>query len=194
MALLTESFLRNKAQAASGLIYESNIRTFSANALANEKRMAAAADEFDIFLSHAFEDAILIKGLRDLLVEAGYSVYVDWIEDPQFERKYVSKYTAAALRRRMSQCKSLLFATSEAAKKSLWMPWELGFMDSETNSRVAIAPIVLSGQQFEEFRGQEYLGMYPYLDRTGQALYIHASSDVWVNFKNWLQGQNPIRH
>lgn len=194
MALLTESFLRSKAQAASGFIYESNIRNFSANALANEKKMAAAADEFDIFLSHAFEDAILIKALRDVLVEAGHSVYVDWIEDPQFERKYVSKYTAAGLRQRMSQCRSLLFATSEAAKTSLWMPWELGFMDSETTSRVAIAPIVPSGQQSDEFKGQEYLGLYPYLDKTGDYFYIHASRHEWVNLKDWLLGKNPTRH
>jgi hypothetical protein len=194
MALITEALLRSKAGSASGFIYESNIRNFSAAALANETRMAAAADEFDIFLSHAFEDAILIKGLRDLLDEAGYSVYVDWIDDPQFERKFVSRYTAAGLKRRMLQCKSLLFATSEAAKKSVWMPWELGFMDSQTNSRVAIAPIVPSRQQFDEFRGQEYLGIYPYLDRTGQAFYIHTSSNVWINFKDWLQGNNPVPH
>lgn len=173
---------------------ESNIRNFSANALANYTASASGLEEFDIFLSHAFEDAILIKGLRDLLVELGFSVYVDWINDPQLERKYVSKYSAATLRQRMGQCRSLLFATSEAAKGSLWMQWELGFMDADTKARLAIAPIVLDEQQYDEFKGQEYLGLYPYLDKSGAVLYIHTSRNVWVRFKEWLKGSDPKTH
>lgn len=173
---------------------ESNIRNFSANALASETAAASGLEAFDIFLSHALEDAILIKGLRDVLVELGYTVYVDWINDPQLERKYVSKYSAATLRRRMQQCRSLLFATSEAAKGSVWMPWELGFMDADTKARVAIAPIVPEDQEYGEFKGQEYLGLYPYLDKSGAALYIHSSRNEWVSFKDWLNGSDPRRH
>src|SRR5436190_18295287 len=124
----------------------------------------------------------------------GYSVYVDWIEDPQLDRSQVTKHTAAALRARMRQCKCLLFATSEASKKSIWMPWELGYMDAHRYSRVAIAPMVEDYEANREFKGQEYLGLYPYLDRSGSSRYVHDAVRVWVTFREWLGGRNPHSH
>lgn len=194
MSLITQSQLRNKAQVASGFVYESNIRNFSATVLTNEKNAASDTAKFDIFLSHSLEDAILIKGLRDLFAEKNFSVYVDWIEDPQLDRASVSKLTAGLLRDRMRQCKCLFFATSDSAKKSVWMPWELGYMDAYASSRIAIAPIVPDEQRCHEFKGQEYLGLYPYLDLTNGTFYIHESANVWVGFRDWLNGENPARH
>jgi hypothetical protein len=191
MALLTQSYLRSKAQTASGYFNENNIRTFSAEMLGKEARAATPTQSFDIFLSHASEDAILIKGLRDELVSCGHSVYVDWIDDPQLDRSHVTKHSAAVLRERMRQCRCLLFATSVAAKDSVWMPWELGYVDARTSSRVAIAPMVPEADAQKEFKGQEYLGLYPYLDKTNSTLYIHAAGNIWVNFKDWLGGVDP---
>jgi len=192
MALLTKSDLLSKVSKASGYFAESNIRNFAANELLNEKR---AADRFtktyDIFLSHSSEDAIYIKALRDYLVEAGYTVYVDWIEDPQLNRANVTKATAAVLRQRMNCCRSLLYATSDAARKSVWMPWELGYMDSKTGSRVVVVPIVEDNAASGGFQGQEYLSLYPYLDKTGATLYVHESVSKWVNFSDWIRGSNP---
>lgn len=42
--------------------------------------------EYDIFLSHSSLDKKLVLTLVDLFNEAGYSVYVDWIEDTQLDR------------------------------------------------------------------------------------------------------------
>ena len=191
MALLTLQYLKERAEKSSPYVSENYVRSFSSQALAADAAATKPTDSFDIFLSHAFEDAIIIKALRDELASHGYTVYVDWIEDPQLSRKDVSKTTAAALRLRMNQSKSLLFATSNASKKSTWMPWELGYMDSQDNSRVAVAPVVLESQANQEFVGQEYLGLYPYLDKTGTSLYIHSSTSVWVRFSDWLAGKNP---
>jgi hypothetical protein len=42
------------------------------------------------------------------------------------------------------------------------MPWELGFFDGYRPGQVAILPLVrTSGETFE---GQEYLGLYPYVE------------------------------
>lgn len=38
---------------------------------------------FQVFLSHAYEDAEVIAGIKVLIEQEGLSVYVDWIEDPQ---------------------------------------------------------------------------------------------------------------
>ena len=191
MALLTRSYLSAKAEKASRYTTESYIRASSAEALTASAKSASRYESFDIFLSHASEDAILIKGLRDELAEFGFSVYVDWIVDPQFDRSNVTKDTASALRGRMRQSKCLLFATSEASRKSVWMPWELGYMDGFTTSRVAIVPMVSDYDAGSEFKGQEYLGIYPYLDKTGSSLWIHKSSSAYVNFKDWLSGKDP---
>ena len=191
MGLLTKTYLSEKAQKSSGFMTESYVRASSAEKLLNFANTATASEAFDIFLSHSREDAILIKGLRDELTDLGFRVYVDWIEDPQLDRSNVTADTAAQLRSRMRQAKCLLFATSEAAKKSVWMPWELGYMDGHQNSRVAIAPMVEDHQAGGEFKGQEYLGLYPYLDKTGTTLYIHKSASKYVRFSDWLDGKDP---
>jgi len=68
------------------------------------------------------------------------------------------------------------------------MPWELGYMDARTG-RVAVAPIF--NEDDGDFNGREYLGLYPYLDLTNDSFYIHRTHIEWVNFKDWMKGENP---
>ena len=117
MALLKKSDLQEKLRKSSGFLAESSIRNFAESELRTAKLAAdRSAATYDIFLSHSSEDAIYIKALRDQLVEVGFTVYVDWIDDPQLDRSNVTKHTAAVLRTRMNSCQSLLYATSQAAK------------------------------------------------------------------------------
>ncbi len=145
---------------------------------------------YDIFLSHAYNDARIVRQVRRMLEIEGYSVYVDWIEDKHIYRGKVTENTALILRNRMNSCESLIYLTSQSADQSRWMPWELGYMDART-SRVAVAPIL---DDDEDFTGREYLGIYPYLDLTGENFYIHRSGNEWVSFQDWKQGKNPTAH
>jgi hypothetical protein len=43
------------------------------------------------------------------------------------------------------------------------MPWELGYFDGLRQGRVAILPLVSSSEA--SFSGQEYLGLYPVVER-----------------------------
>lgn len=122
----------------------------------------AATTEFDIFLSHSRLDAEIIAGVKSLLEARRLTVYVDWIEDPQLDRTHVTPKTAELLRIRMRHCKSLVFATSESSPDSKWMPWELGFFDGFKPGHVAILPLVKTTGA--RFAGQEYLGLYPYVE------------------------------
>jgi len=117
------------------------------------------ATTFQVFLSHAYEDAEVIAGIKVLIEQEGLSVYVDWIEDPQADRSRVTPRTADLLRQRMNHCQFLLFATSKASPDSRWMPWELGYFDGMRHDHVGILPIVESAGG--GFKGQEYLGLYP---------------------------------
>jgi hypothetical protein len=136
---------------------------YSTRGVAESQMIKSAAapmtTSYDIFLSHSFEDAEVIAGVKVLIETEGLSVYVDWIDDAQADRSKVTAKTADMLRERMKHCRFLLFATSKASSSSKWMPWELGYFDGMRSDRVGILPIVQSDGG--SFVGQEYLGLYP---------------------------------
>ena len=158
--------------------------------LARAAKGFTSGETYDIFLSHSSEDALLIAALRDALVAMGYRVYVDWVEDAKLSRDNVSAQNANVLRERMRTCLSLFYATTESAKESVWMPWELGYMDAHTG-RAAILPVGETPEDMCLFKDQQYLGLYPHVDITGGALYIHKTASKWVAFDDWLNGQEP---
>ena len=86
----------NRAQAKSKHIMLDSVLN---EAIKNQERQ----NSFDIFLSHAVKDADLILGVKTLLEESGFTVYVDWIIDPLLERDKVNATTANILRKRMRQ-------------------------------------------------------------------------------------------
>jgi hypothetical protein len=150
---------------------------------------------FDIFLSHRFLDAPYVLLLRNYLESLGYTVFVDWIEQPEIEREKVTKRTAAYLRRVMDKSNSLLFAVSENSAASSWMPWELGYFDG-SGGRIAIVPISEGETKSETYRGREYLGLYPYVTMTKNQsgrniLWVNKSASKYVSFEEWMEGSPP---
>jgi hypothetical protein len=122
--------------------------------------------DFDIFLSHSYEDAELIAGVQSLIEAEGLTVYVDWVVDRQLDRSSVTAATAKLLRTRMKHCRFLLYVSSKSSSDSKWMPWELGYFDGKRSSnRIGILPIVVNAG--DRFRGQEYLGIYPVYESVG---------------------------
>ena len=121
-------------------------------------------EEYDIFLSHSFQDAETIYLLYAYLKSLGWSVYVDWIEDSQLDRQNVTRATAELLRIQMKRSKTLIYASSNASKDSKWMPWELGFFDGYKPNKIAILPITHERDKYKDFVGVEYLSLYPYIN------------------------------
>lgn len=195
MALFTEQQLLNRVrlQAVSGLGSVDNSR--KANMLLSEARtfqnsIQGLRKTYDIFLSHSTNDAPKVAGLKLLLEDLGFSVYVDWIEDPLLDRSNVTKATAAILKARMQSCKSLFYAFSENSSGSKWMPWELGYFDG-IKQRAAVLPIRASATSTNEFHGTEYLGLYHYItvqnNMNGEPkLWVRDSGNKYVVFDNWL--------
>lgn len=148
-------------------------------------------ESFDVFLSHSVRDAELIVGVARLLEEQGLKVYVDWLVDPQLDRSAVTKETAALLRQRIRQSKSLIFVATDSASSSKWMPWELGYFDGFKPGCVAIMPLLDSAA--EAFRGQEYLGLYPVVNKNtysnGQAdIFVEEFGKQWSTLKRFGSG------
>ena len=115
-----------------------------------------------------------------------------WVEDAQLDRRAVTKETAAVLRQRMRQSKSLLYLASDNSSSSKWMPWELGYFDGFKPDGVAIMPVLDSAT--DAFKGQEYLGLYPIVQKD---TYKDGSPDVfveergvrWTTLKKFGSGQ-----
>lgn len=174
------------------LIKENNKQVLNENKL-------STSEQYHIFLSHSSKDANVIYGVLKKLNSFGYRVYVDWIDDPQLDRSNVNKATAELLRTRMNQSISLLYATTENSSKSIWMPWELGFMDGKKD-KASILPLFESDSlSSHSYKGQEYLGIYPYTieaieEKTStNKLWVCEASDNYVAFDKWLSGSKPYK-
>lgn len=204
MALFTEERLRARVEnqlrkGYSGSMYdsfESKANTILNESLNQQRTFSATTKTYDIFLSHSSTDAALVAGLKLELEDLGYSVYVDWIEDPKLSRANVTKETALVLQARMKQCKSLLYAFSENAVNSKWMPWELGYFDG-IKGTVAVLPISRTSKS--NFQGSEYLGIYYYIQidtisgTNRLALWVHETSTKYTLFNNWIAGTQPTQ-
>lgn len=188
MALFTDGEIRSRARKEmqrSQNIYKSQAKVLDESASAFNKFKT-----YDIFLSHSAKDSELILGMKGILEDHGYSVYVDWVDDPQLDRGKVTKKTASALRERMKRCNSLFFVTTNNSESSKWMPWECGYFDG-LKEKVAIVPVKASSYS-DEFIGQEYLGLYPYCLRANTTsgvsrLWIHRDKSYYALYDIWVK-------
>ena len=183
-----EAFLESRVRArAEQMTKQASVIFEGVRATASVQRPA------DIFLSHSSQDMKLVDGIAIILRDYGYSVYIDWRDDPQLDRSNVNKVTAGTLRNRMNSCKCLFYISTENAEQSKWMPWELGYKDG-LNGRVAIVNVRKEGSAFVV---REYLTVYPIVQEwpsttdNKNTLWIFGDAGKHVHFDNWLQGQNP---
>lgn len=182
--LFTSHYLKNKAKA-----------NFANESVLFSEQRKSTDYKFDVFLSHSFLDRDEVLGIYRELTALGFSVYVDWLVDSHLDRTNVTKQTAELIRKRLMSSKTLLLAISTNADLSKWMPWELGYVDGNTN-RCAIIPVSKDNRILSTFHRREYLLLYPYLDRdqdTEQTthLWINEDETTYVKFKDWVGGQNP---
>ena len=131
--------------------------------LTEDARRFSKGQQYDIFLSHSYDDSKTVLGVAKHIELLGLTVYVDWIDDAVLDRHKVTTRTAGVLRERMRSCLSLIYVHSSNSPNSVWMPWELGYFDALKPGYVWILPLVVSSDN--EFTGQEYLGLYPSVEK-----------------------------
>jgi hypothetical protein len=189
MAYLTESEVRTRASRVTQRLQK------SAGRVLTEDR-ASAYDAFDVSLSHSStEPEEILLGIKALLEDTDLKGYVDKYSDPQLSPDNVTPETAEILRGRMSQSHSLLYVCSRLSTKSRWMPWELGFLDGR-KGRVGILPVTQN--QENAFEGEEYLNLYPYVDRVrdnkgNDSFWINRAYDEYARLSGWAKGTEEIR-
>lgn len=136
-----------------------------------QRTFSAGSNElFDVFLSYNINDKDVVKGIYYVLKNMGFKVYVDFMVDPQLDRRSVTKESAECIQSRLKHSKSLIYAQSSNAAMSKWMPWEPGVVDGNT-SKCFIMP-VQKGYEIINSR-QEYLLLYPVIG-------INTSSELRV--------------
>lgn len=190
--LINEDMLRERVY-----LEHSQFSDRATKILYENTRLYSSKDKYDLFLSHSYLDKELIYYLIELFNESGYSVYVDWKVDTQLDRSKVNADTADLLRTRMQDCQGLAYVSTTNITQSKWCPWELGYVDGNKNGRCAILPIMKA----KSFKGQEYLGLYPYIDyetnKSGRReFWVNDPTDnqKYVALRDWLTGMNPRSH
>lgn len=185
MAIFTETELKNRANRSTFQFTKS-----ASSILLESVRSFRSFDTYDIFLSHNIGDAEIVLGLKQLLEDLKYRVYVDWLVDPQLDRNKVSKETANHLRERLKCSNSLFFLTSDNSINSKWMPWECGYFDG-FKGKVAIVPITKESRPTNEYKGQEYLGLYPYALKEKvfgiDTIRVHQNINLFLDFNTWVK-------
>lgn len=193
--ILNEEFLRQR-----NILAHSHFDNQETRILNENRQIFEKSQKYDLFISHSYMDKSLVLSLVELFNKAGYSVYVDWIIDSALDRNKVDQKTAELLRTRMDECKGLAYIATSNIVSSRWCPWELGYADGAKNGRCAILPILKSNNN--TYKGQEYLGLYPYIDCTKSSK--QSNYNFWVNdpvesnkftpLKNWLAGGELTKH
>lgn len=156
-----------------------------------------SAIEYDLFISHSFLDKDIVDGLAYLFREAGYTVYIDWINDSNLERTNVTPETAKTIKNSITGSRGTEYIATSNSTASKWCPWEPGVSDGY-NGKVCILPVMYSNS----FKGQEYLGLYPYLDyatsETGKYEFWitdhNNNNKKYIRLRDWLNGEKPYIH
>ena len=153
----------------------------------------ASLEQYDIFLSHAYDDKDLILQVALTLEDLGHSVYLDWRDDPTLDRKNVTSATATKLRARMkaSNVSSIRLTENSAVPNGCH-----GSLVLEMGTTRVPQFCLIKETTPTDFRGQEYLRIYPYAaqqrdtnDR--ERLWIHRSASCYIVFEEWLKGNEP---
>ena len=141
--------------------------------------------QYDIFLAHNYRDPDMICGVKLLLEDMGYRVYVDWIEDYRLVGNFVSPETVLRLKKRMHNCRALFYIATSQNEGYQWMPWMCGFFEG-IKGKVAILPV--TDKLSNKFEGHGYLGIYPYCTKMAN---LHIHTDPYNHkkrkpFEQWL--------
>lgn len=184
--ILTERIIREAAVEA----------RYQGTAVTESFTRFAANKKYDLFISHSFNDRELVAGLYHLFNKAGYDVYIDWIDDKQLNRHYVTSETANLIKNRIRASLGTAYISTENSTSSKWCPWELGVADG-MKGKVCILPVMN-----HSYRGQEYLGLYPYLeyekiqgkDKYDFWVYDQVDTNKYIILSSWLQGCQPYNH
>ena len=152
--ILTEGQLGNKYSIIASI--ENAKGEIRHSALYNQRQIS-------VFISHKHDDLNNLKEVIGFL-ESEYNVnaYID-SKDSSLPEKPSSE-TAKRIKERIDQCDKFILLATNKAIESKWCNWELGYGDAKKyKSKIALFPMMPQNSQREEYLGNEYMRIYPYI-------------------------------
>ena len=126
-----------------------------------------------VFLSHAHSDLKDLQGVIGLLKEYGVAVYIDRMDNKT--PKETSEETAKRIKDVIKFSKKFILLATEKAIETYWCNWELGFGDTHKFiDNIAILPMKETGTYDHNYKGNEYLQLYPQIDYNKAFTNIHG--------------------
>jgi hypothetical protein len=116
-----------------------------------------------VFLSHKHDELDDLQGFIGFL-QSNYNVnvYIDSI-DPNMP-KSTSGETAKRIKNIIKKCDRFILIATDAAIESKWCNWELGYGDAQKyKDEIAILPMKKQENSDFQYKGNEYLYIYPYI-------------------------------
>lgn len=131
------------------------VRSFSASSASKAKPT--------VFLSHKHDDLADLRGLIGLLEGIGAKIYIDSMDNKMPDQTCGD--SAARIKEVIKFCDKFVLLATAKAIESYWCNWELGIGDTHKFiQHIAILPIKESGQYDWQYKGNEYLQIYPQID------------------------------
>lgn len=155
-----------------------------------------SASGIPVFISHKHSDLPELKGLLGFLKNKCNVVpYIDSMDKGMPPKTCAT--TASRIKKVIEFCPKFIFLATEDALTSMWCNWEVGIADKWklSGNNMAIMPILDPGKKDEDYKGQEYLRLYPYIEdkpnSNGVGKYLvvnYPTPSGWkqTSFKNWL--------
>lgn len=130
-----------------------------------------------VFISHKhsdLEDREELKGVIEMLEDIGAKIYIDSMDNKMPTE--TSGETALRIKEVIKYCKKFVLIATEKAVESYWCNWELGIGDTYRYiDHIAILPIKEKGETDLQYKGNEYLQIYPRIDyETGYGKYRNS--------------------
>lgn len=150
----------------------------------NKTKTFSARDAYEtkttVFLSHKHKDLEDIEeatGVIEMLEDLDAKVYIDSMDNKMPEQ--TTGETAARIKEVIKYCDKFILLATAKAIESYWCNWELGVGDvHKFQSHIAILPIKEKGECDSQYKGNEYLQIYPHIDYRDGTTYYRNSGGI----------------
>jgi len=116
-----------------------------------------------VFLSHKHDDLTDLRGVIGELENIGAKIYIDSMDNKLPDQTCGD--TAVRIKEVIKFCDKFILMATEKAIESYWCNWELGIGDTyKFMENIALLPIKEKGEYDFQYKGNEYLQIYPQID------------------------------
>jgi len=126
-----------------------------------------------VFLSHKHDDLKDLRGVVGVFEKYGAKIYIDSMDNKMPSE--TSGDTAKRIKKVIEHCKKFVLLATEKAIESYWCNWELGIGDTHKYiNNIAILPMKDRGTYDHNYKGNEYLQIYPQITYNKGFTNIHG--------------------